>query len=410
MLTSDGVSTNLPPLVVAGAFQTGVVLMRNLKRRGVETYCIDCNTDQGGFRTVYGKAFACPNPDTDPEGWARFMVDLAGRIGRRPVLIPSADQFVQAIAAHAAALEPHYTFLPASMAVQALLATKKRQYEIAGSNGLPVPRTAFVQSRAEVAQFAASAQFPCLIKPVHFREWEKLPDGHALLNQKIALAATPAELEAQYRSVEQVTPDVVIQEIIEGPDTAKMVYLACYGRGGRRLGACIVRQMRTTPINFGSASLVEPMSDPETDAICDGFLRSVHYEGICELELKRDTRDGRVKLIEANPRYSVTADAAPYAGVDIGWLHYCDLIGEKVEPVTWHGRHFHHIVIRRDVQCFRDYLKAGLLTWGGLFQSYRGAYFFDLDFHDRRIAMDTLKHAVKVILYPLKQRLFPKRR
>ena len=57
-----------------------------------------------------------------------------------------------------------------------------------------------------------------------------------LLNQKIALAYSPNELEAQYRLVESVTPAVVVQEIIEGPDDAKMVYLSCYGQGGRAPG------------------------------------------------------------------------------------------------------------------------------------------------------------------------------
>jgi predicted ATP-grasp superfamily ATP-dependent carboligase len=398
-----------PPVVVAGAFQTGVVLMRNLVRRKVETCCIDCNASKPGFKTVYGKAYLCPNPDTDPAEWERFMIELAKSIGRKPVLIPSSDLFVTAIADHAAALEPHYIVRPASVATQALLATKKRQYEIADVNGLPVPKTEFVQSIEEVRQFAGKAQFPCLMKPVHFREWERFPSGHPLLNQKIALAYSPNELEAQYRLVESVTPDVVVQEIIEGPDDAKMVYLSCYGRGGRRLGSCMVRELRTTPIYFGSASIVEPISDPETDALCDGFFQSIGYEGLCELELKRDSRDGRVKLIEANPRYSVTADAAPYAGVDLGWLHYLDLIGEPVKPAEWNGRHFHHIVLQRDVECFRSYLKAGLTTWGGLVKSYQSAVFFDFDLRDWRLTRDTCIYVLKDLLYPAYQRLFPKR-
>jgi predicted ATP-grasp superfamily ATP-dependent carboligase len=295
------------------------------------------------------------------------------------------------------------------VATQALLATKKRQYEIADVNGMPVPKTKFVESIDELRQFASEAQFPCLIKPVHFREWEKFPAGHSLLNQKIALASTASELEAIYRMVESVTPAVVVQEIIEGPDEAKLVYLSCYGRGGKRLGHCLVRELRTTPIYFGSASVVEPISDPETEALCDGFFQSIGYEGLCELEVKRDSRDGRVKLIEANPRYSVTADAAPYAGVDLGWLHYLDLIGEPVEPVGWNGRHFHHIVLSRDVNCFRSYLEAGLTTWSGIARSYKSAVFFDFDFHDWRLTAQTSVYLLKVLLYPTYRRLFPKR-
>jgi predicted ATP-grasp superfamily ATP-dependent carboligase len=383
--------------------------MRNLVRRGIETCCIDCDAAQPGFRTVYGKTHLCPNPDSQPAEWAQFMIELAKKIGRRPVLIPSADQFVTAIANHATVLEPHYIFQPASVAMQALLATKQRQYEIADVNGLPVPRTKFVESIGDVRQFAGEAQFPCLIKPVHFREWEHLPAGHSLLNQKIALAYSENELEEKYRLVESVTPAVVLQEIIEGEDDAKMVYLSCYGRGGKRLGHCLLRELRTTPIHFGSASVVEPISDPETDALCDGFFRSIGYAGLCELELKRDSRDGRVKLIEANPRYSVTADAGPYAGIDLGWLHYMDLIGEPVEPVEWDGRHFHHIVLKRDVNCFRSYLEAGLTTWGGIARSYKSAAFFDFDLRDWRLTRETCVYLMKVLLYPTYRRIFPKR-
>jgi predicted ATP-grasp superfamily ATP-dependent carboligase len=398
-----------PPVVVAGAYQTGVVLMRNLARQKIETCCIDCNAAQPGFMTVYGQAYLCPNPDTCPTEWERFMIELAKKIGRKPVLIPSADQFVTAMADHAVALEPHFIFQRASVATQALLATKKRQYEIADTNGLPIPKTRFVKSVEEVRQFASEAQFPCLIKPVHFREWEQLPTGHPLLNKKISLASSANELEAKYHLVEGVTPAVVVQEIIEGPDDAKMVYLSCYGQGGKRLGHCLVRELRTAPIYFGSASVVEPISDPETEALCDRFFQSIGYAGLCELELKRDSRDGRVKLIEANPRYSVTADAAPYAGVDLGWLHYQDLIGEPVESMEWNGRHFHHIVLRRDVTCFRSYLKAGLTTWGDIARSYRSPAFFDFDLRDWRPTAETCVHILKILLYPTYRRLFPKR-
>jgi D-aspartate ligase len=400
-----------PPVLVAGAFQTGVVLMRNLARRAVAAWCIDCIPTQPGFKTVYGKARLCPNPDEEPEAWVRFMVSLAGEIGGKPVLIPSADQFVTAIADHAAELDEHFIFLRSFAPVQALLATKQRQYEVAEQHGMQVPRTQFVKSLEDVRRFGKGARFPCLMKPVHFREWERFPPGHPLLGEKTALAPSMDRLEAQYRLVESITPEVVIQEVIEGPDDAKLVYLSCYGRGGNRIGACLVKELRTIPIYFGSASVVEPVADPETDALCDGFLRGMGYAGLCEIELKRDTRDGRVKMIEANPRYSVTADAAPYAGVDIGWLHYLDLIGQPVHPVSPHGRSFRHIVLSRDFACFRSYRKAGLLTWRQFFRSYRPpVFFFDFDLRDWRVTADTVVELAKTVFGPPFRRVFPKRR
>jgi D-aspartate ligase len=388
-----------PPVVVAGAYLTGIKLMRALARRGVKTSCIDCLRQQPGFLTIYGRAYECPNPDTEPSLWLDFMRDLARKLGAKPVLIPSADQFVTAIATHAHDLQNHFTFCHSAMAVQALLATKKKQYDIAGKLGLPVPRTQFVKSLAEVRAFAATARFPCLLKPIHGREWENLPESHPLWFQKLVIVQSPAEFEAQYQVASKVNPELVLQEIIEGPDTAKFVYMSCYGLDGRRLGSCVVRELRTTPIDFGSASVVEPATEPGIDALCDGFLRTSGYAGLCEIELKRDPRDGQVKMIEANPRYSVTADAAPYAGVDLGWLHYLDLIGQPVTEVRPDGRDFRHIVLERDFNTLASYRRAGLLPWKSLFRSYRPPVaFFDFDLRDWRVTARTLKTLSHIVV------------
>lgn len=399
-----------PAVVVAGAYQTGVGLMRNLQRRGVRAYAFDCAPEQTGFLSGYGKTFLCPNPDFAPDEWVQFMQQLSRDIGGRPVLIPSADQFVTAISKHANALEEHFRFLPAAAATQALLATKERQYAVAAEHGLPTAATAYITTAEELRAFGMSARFPCLIKPDHCREWEVLPSRHPLRGQKLALAQTLTQLLEQYASVSAVTPKLVVQEVIEGPDSAKLCYLSVYSRSGVRLGSCVVRQLRTDPIYFGSASVVEPVDDPEADLLSDHFLRSLGYSGICELELKRDTRDGQVKLIEANPRYSVTSDAAPYTGVDIGWLHYLDLIEQPVQPVRPTNLNFRHIALRRDMSTFRSYLKAGLLTWGDFLRTYRGnVHFFDFDLRDRRVTFATLKDVFKILLGPYLRRFRPKR-
>jgi predicted ATP-grasp superfamily ATP-dependent carboligase len=399
-----------PPVVVAGAYNTGVVLMRDLGRRGVATSCVDHNPAQPGFRTVYGRGDLCPNPDTDPAGWRDFMIELAGRLGGRPVLIPSADQFVSAMAAHADALEPHYVFSREGLRAQALLAEKDTQYELAAEHGLPVPRTRTVTSAAEVRDFAAAARFPCLLKPKHAREWEGFPHGHPLAFQKLVLAEDADALATAYARAAEAVPTAVVQEVIVGPDTSKYVYLSCYGRGARRLGWCTVRERRTLPMSYGSGSLVEPVRDDEVESVCDAFFRRIGLVGVCEVELKRDSRDGRLLLIEANPRYSVTADAATYAGVELGWLHYLDLLGHPVEPVTWDGREFRHVVLLRDVPAWGAYRRAGLETWRSILRTYRPPLgFYDFDLRDWRVSWATIRTLARYGLGSLYRAVFRRR-
>jgi D-aspartate ligase len=387
-----------PPAVVAGAYQTGVLGVRSLRRRGVNAVCFDCNPRNPGFRSVYGPARLCPNPDAEPEPWVRFMLDLAGTFGQRPVLIPSSDQFVSAIARHAGALGEAFVLSP-GVEMQGLLAEKQTQYDLAARHGMPMPVTRRAANVGEVVDFARHAAFPCLIKPTHFREWQRFAPGHRLHHEKIAIADTPDALVALYRLAAEVTPNVILQEIIEGPDTAKRVYLSCYDSGSRRIATAMFKELRCDPLGFGPASVTEPVTDEETDRVCDEFLRAIGYVGICEIEMKRDTRDGRIKLIEANPRLSGGGDAAPYAGVDLCWLHYLDLIGRTVVPVAPRNRDFRHIVLRADGHAVPAYWRAGLVSAGDILRSYRPPLaFYDLDPRDWRYSLRTLKSAAGAVL------------
>jgi predicted ATP-grasp superfamily ATP-dependent carboligase len=364
--------------------------VRSLLQRGVHAVCFDSDRRQSGFRSTYAGARECPDPDTEPTGWLTFMIDLAAKIGGKPVLIPSADKFVSAIAAHASTLADHFVISP-SIRVQGALATKQTQYELAARHGMPMPRTRVVKSIEDVTSFANSAQFPCLLKPFHFREWQAFPDGHPLSHAKIAIARTPTELVHSWTMASTVNPNTIAQEIIHGPDTDKRVYLACYDGSGQRIAHAMFRELRCNPLMFGPASVTEPVIDEETDEICDSFLRSLGYSGICEIEMKRDARDGKVKLIEANPRLTGGGDAAPYAGVDLCWLHYLDMIGRKPEPVSPDGKDFRHIDLRADVGAIFAYRRAGLISWREVIQSYKSPRaFFDFDPRDWRYSSETI--------------------
>jgi predicted ATP-grasp superfamily ATP-dependent carboligase len=151
------------------------------------------------------------------------------------------------------------------------------------------------------------------------------------------------------------------------------------------------RELRCNPMQFGPASVTEPVLDPETDEVCDRFLRSMQYAGICEIEMKRDARDGRVKMIEANPRLTGGGDAASYAGVDLCWVHYLDLIGRTPTPVVPNGKDFRHVDLRSDVGAIFAYRRARLISWDDVIRSYKTPrVFFDFDIHDWRYSAETI--------------------
>lgn len=394
-VTHHCLQSELPVAIIAGAYQTGVLAARGLKRHGVRTMMFDSNPDHAGFRSVYGPARLCPDPDSQPGEWLLFMIDLSKEIGGRGVVIPSSDKYVTALNQQEAALRERFILSP-GIALQAALAEKRTQYDLAMRYGMPMPNTRYISSRDEAIEFGRTAVFPCLLKPDHFRQWQLFPLGHRLRNQKTAVVATARELADTYELAAEETPVVIAQEIIQGADQSKRVYLSCYDRSSRRIAHAMLRELRCDPPQFGPATVTEPVRDPEVEFICDTFLRSIGFIGLCEIEMKRDERDGQPKLIEANPRLSGSGDAAPYAGVDMCWLHYQDLVGRFVEPVAPNGEQFHHIVLRNDACAVPAYLKRGLIGWSDVWRSYRGRRaYFDLDWRDWRYSLETLAISVR---------------
>jgi len=107
--------------------------------------------------------------------------------------------------------------------------------------------------------------------------------------------------------------------------------------------------------------------------------------------MKRDARDGRVKMIEANPRLTGGGDAASYAGVDLCWVHYLDLIGRTPTPVVPNGKDFRHVDLRSDVGAIFAYRRARLISWDDVIRSYKTPrVFFDFDIHDWRYSAETI--------------------
>ena len=398
-----------PSAIIAGAHRTGVVAMRDLSRRGVPVSCVDCDPTEAGFLRRYGKAHICPNPDENSEGWLRFMLALARNFDRKPALIPASDRFLSAIANHAQELADAYS-LGADPKLQDRLSQKESLYLLANEHGMPIPRTGKVRTAADLFEFAKRAVFPCLLKPMSAREWEVFPPGHPLHLAKVAVAQDIEQLLQLYRVVASISPILSIQEVIEGPDTAKLVYLSCYDRSGRRIGNAMVRELRCHPQGFGSAGVCEPCADAEADAVCDEFLQRAGCRGLCEIELKRDSRDQSLKMIEANPRLSVTGDAAAYDGVDLCWLHYLDLIGQHVEPVNPQVRDYRHIMVVRDVQSLRQAWENRKLQWRDIARTYkRPLVFYDVDLHDLRYTLKTCYFALHVIGGAICRKFVPKR-
>jgi predicted ATP-grasp superfamily ATP-dependent carboligase len=123
-----------------------------------------------------------------------------------------------------------------------------------------------------------------------------------------------------------------VQEFIPGDGREQFGYGAFF-KDGRAVGSMVACRRRQHPPEFGRASTyVETVDIPEIETLSQRFLQAIDYYGLVEVEFKRDSRDGRYKLLDVNARAWGYHTLGRRAGVDFPHLLFADQLAEPVAP------------------------------------------------------------------------------
>jgi predicted ATP-grasp superfamily ATP-dependent carboligase len=117
--------------------------------------------------------------------------------------------------------------------------------------------------------------------------------------------------------------------------------------------------VRQGPPFFGSSTVFTV--EPDREVLESGLhlLASVGYRGFAHVELVRDPRDQRLKLLEVNTRLPVWAGLALSRYYDLGPLAFADLSGERVEPLPPFEERVSWTYLAKDVVTAARLLRRG---------------------------------------------------
>ena len=144
---------------------------------------------------------------------------------------------------------------------------------------------------------------------------------------------------------------IILQEYINGEDWLyngysnfeKELYLGFTGR-----------KLLVHPKSTGSTAIGLSLANQSLCTQAQMLLRAIRYSGICDLDWRRDSRDGQYKIIDCNPRIGLNFEMFENAaGIDVARALHLDLSGRKIErgPMT-EGRLFivEHLYLRSIVR------------------------------------------------------------
>lgn len=313
-------------MVLGGDYQ-GLGIARSLGRHGIPVCVIDDETSIARASRFVKHVIRARDLRSEA-GLLEALAQARRQLGpERWVLYPTRDETVAALAANREALLPDFRVPTPELDSIRRAWDKRETYRLAQRLSVPIPRTWFPASEADVAQITADGPF--VLKPAikeHF---------FYVTRAKAWRADTRAELLEGYRRAAGIAGqgEILVQELIPGGGQEQYAFCAFF-RGGEAVASMTVRRRRQHPSDFGCAStFVETMDLPELTGPSVRFLREIGYYGLVEMEYKRDPRDGEYKLLDVNARTWGYHTLGGSAGTDFAYLLFRDQVGSEVDRV-----------------------------------------------------------------------------
>lgn len=261
------------------------------------------------------------DPWTQPNALVERLLEFGRAQPEPPVFYYDGDADLLLLSRHRARLREAFRFVVPDAELVETLVDKARFQALAEQLELPVP-SAQRLSAVDEPPGAVDLPFPVVVKPLIRQgdRWQPLAEAKAIHVE------SAAAMSLLWPRLAKTVPDVLVQEAVPGPESSIESYHAYIDASGEIAGEFTGRKLRTYPRRYGYSTAVTITQSDEVAALGREVSRRVGLRGVAKLDLKRDP-DGRLRLLEINPRFNLWHHPGALAGVNLPALVYSDLVG-----------------------------------------------------------------------------------
>ena len=309
----------LPVVLVGASSANAVSVARSLGRHGVAVYLL-CSPDGESRLSRFARRL---DEGSDAEAWARFLTGPRSDWLRGAVLLTCSDEAIEMTIGYREALAERYVLDIAEPAAQWCFLNKLSTYEAAREAGVPTPLFWRVASIEDVRRHRDEYVYPLLVKPLFSHRFKKVFPG------KYVLVSSFDELVPAFERVAGAGVEALLLEEIPGDDDRLCSCYTYIDESGSPLFGFTKRILRRHPERQGFGCY--HITDWSPDVLETGLrlVKHVGHRGIANVEFKRDDRDGQLKVIECNIRFTAANEILVASGYDLPMFVYSRLTGRS---------------------------------------------------------------------------------
>jgi D-aspartate ligase len=319
-------NVKLPSAVVLGGGANAVSVVRSLGRRGIKVYAV--NGPNEYLRYSRDCDLICPAEEGDLAGaWERYLLGDGSEHLSGSVLLACNDIALEVLIRNREELSKRFVLDIMNKEAQLCMLNKLRTYEAASRAGIPAPRFWKFGNSGQIEDIVKEASFPLMVKPVYSHQFERR------YGRKYFMAKNESELKRILDPVD-MRDKVIVMEVIPGPDSQLCSYYTYINDDGEALFDFTKRIIRRFPVNEGNGCYHVTDRVAEVKELSLKLFRSVGLKGVANAEFKKDPRDGKLKLIECNARFTAANCLLEKSGIDLASFVYFRLLGIHLTAPT----------------------------------------------------------------------------
>ena len=361
------IDTSTPVLLLGGRENT-LAALRNLSALGVDVSVAATRECKALNSRFCGSKYIIPKTVREKDYWHNLLLsDNASLDGH--ILFAFCDESLEFMNAHQHHLAQRYIVQEFDPKLRMHMLDKLETLKLAKKAGIPTPSHWPIERDEDIYALRDQVRFPIMIKPLRSHTFAAEFSTKLFIIEDDFDEAIEKTLLARSKG-----HDVMVVEMIPGPDDLLSSYYTFIDASGHRLFDYTKSVIRRWPVNRGGACYHLSEWKPEVAALGQDFFDAIGWRGIANIEFKYDRRDDLWKVIEVNSRFTAAHRLVVASGMPIDTAIYCHLTNQPLPALQPSSSALRYWYPLRDFFAFVELNRTGQLTfrkWASSFWGHR---------------------------------------
>lgn len=331
-------------VLVVGCHVSGYGVIRGLGGKNIRIVAmVYGKTDFGDVSRYVSEVVNIPHPRKEDKKFINFLISNAHK-WHGALIIDTDDDGAVTISKNKKELSKYYKIPTVEWDILRKFIVKTEAHKIANKCNVPHPNNFLPKTLQELSKMKGELKYPCILKPVYGHEF------YSLFRIKNFEVNNYNELYSKFKLCLEHNQEVMVQEIIPGPDTNLYKMETYINSKGNFSAKYFMNKIRQNPPIFGVGRVAVSIErNEEVEILSERLIKHSRYKGFCSIELKKDPRDNQLKLMEVNVRMTRHIMLPIASGVNFPLLIYKDLVENEQIKITNYKKNGYWIELHSDL-------------------------------------------------------------